>query len=412
MLRVMRCPDDQLCLDLLDVRPVGKPKAGSGTPSDMKPAPAVTRWIPAARNEVVVALNRSTRAGQDQGMRLRADEAGQMLVQAVPNERGDAHLALLMVLGATQCRSQPSVEQHDNLQGARPKWPMWVIPGDTAHLQRCLFLVYWRGFVIRRRFIVPMLVSGAVALAGGWLPASATSTSVGKTGYDVSWPQCTGTNNANSSLTGPAMPGQFAILGVNGGKPDTPNPCLASQVAQAPKSLAPVSYYQNTALPSSRSADWPANPGIFQEKPCASQKRYTEPNLSACAYDYGWNAAAYGVSRATQAVSTTQWWLDVESANSWSSDTAANTADLHGAVDYLKTAVGETNIGFYTNSSSWSSITAGTSEFQGYAFWAPGLVSNPTDAQVYCTSGRVGVTGGRIRYLQWTATYDMDYDCG
>jgi len=157
-------------------------------------------------------------------------------------------------------------------------------------------------------------------------PAAARPPSSGGsgTGYDVSYPQC--------GTTLPSRP-LFAIVGVNNGRPWNDNPCLAGEYtwARTSTSARPVGFYMNTANPGTLSSHWgnPATP-----KSC-NPLMSDDPN---CAYDYGWNAAAEAMAWASSQTGTASgpWWLDVETANSWSANTAVNNADLQGSVDYLK----------------------------------------------------------------------------
>ena len=87
----------------------------------------------------------------------------------------------------------------------------------------------------------------------------------------------------------------------------------------------------NTANPGTLSSHW-GNP--------ATPRTDCNPLMSedlSCAYDYGWNAAAEAMAWASSQTGTSAgaWWLDVETANSWSANTAVNDADLQGSVDYL-----------------------------------------------------------------------------
>ena len=63
--------------------------------------------------------------------------------------------------------------------------------------------------------VTAALLLVSTASAAGAAPPTAAST-----GYDVSYPQC--------GRRLPA-PGAFAIVGVNGGLPYSPNPCLKAQ---------------------------------------------------------------------------------------------------------------------------------------------------------------------------------------
>jgi len=245
----------------------------------------------------------------------------------------------------------------------------------------------------------------AVVLVG--LPTAAvaapTPTPVG---YDISYPQCP----ANF----PGSPA-FGIVGVNNGIVYEVNPCLGAEYAWARQSSsttqARVQFYANTGNPDPRlSSHWPT--GQQSPQPC-------DGTWSAgCSYDYGWNAAqnsfndAAGVA-GTAAATGAPWWLDVESANSWSTDTSSNISALRGAVAYLTTptsagGAGVTTVGFYSNSSSWASIVGSATVFSGYVSWVPGARSLRA-AKANCSAS---ITGGRVKYAQYASGgFDADYPC-
>ena len=237
------------------------------------------------------------------------------------------------------------------------------------------------------------------------VPAKAPSTGAG---YDVSYPQC------GKQL--PNKPG-FAILGVNGGLAYSGNPCLASQYTWAQTSSSTsqphVSFYANTGNPGPTvSTHWPAK-GTTTPRPC-------DGSWSAdCAYDYGWYAAQDSFNRAssvagTSAATSAPWWLDVEVANSWSSDTATNSADLQGAVAFLK-SVGVANVGIYAATSHWTTIVGATSPaspenepFRALPNWLPGA-RNAKEAAQRCTTT---LTGGPTKLAQYiSGSFDVDYPC-
>jgi hypothetical protein len=261
------------------------------------------------------------------------------------------------------------------------------------------------------------------ALTAAWLSVLVSGARAGySTGYDISYPQC------NSSF--PANPG-FGIVGVNGGRPYSANPCLGT--GDGPSELAwpsmnaglspvePAQLYADTADPGpALSAHWPN--GQTSPKPCNTA---TNPgsDTAECAYDYGWNAATdsyqdavnayislgWAPSGATRTPVANAWWLDVETANSWTSNTSLNVDDLQGEVDYL-TSVGAASIGFYSTASDWLTITGGTSSFAAYPSWMPGA-SSLVGAQSNCP--KPGVTGGRVALTQYPSSgFDGDYRCG
>jgi hypothetical protein len=231
---------------------------------------------------------------------------------------------------------------------------------------------------------------------------SPTATLTSIYGNDVSYPQCP---------TGAEPTGQaFAIVGVNGGRPFTPNTCLARQFAWALGSTSPsqphVGLYMNTANPGPAAANWPPA-GTASPRSC-------DASWSAdCAYDYGWLSAHDAYSRAlgvvgSPAAAQYTWWLDVESANSWSNDMASNAATLQGALDYLR-SVNVGSIGVYSTSTDWEALIGPPSgAFAGLLNWRPGP-GGPQDAPAWCNRT---VTGGRVKYVQFpSGGFDTNLAC-
>jgi hypothetical protein len=254
-------------------------------------------------------------------------------------------------------------------------------------------------------------LAGACAVLA-LVPVLAASAAVGAHGYDISYPQC-------SRVSSLPAPDSFDILGANDGIVYSANPCLGAEYGWATAGAAAVvSFYANTGNPGPTSSHWPKGQTANGVN-CPSQRNYRVGTTAYndCTYLYGWDAAANSLFSAEEAVGVTaaasaQWWLDIESANSWSRSTAANIDDIQGAVDYLTqntaTSAGS-YVGIYTNSSSWSSITASTKVFAGYPYWYPGATA--TTAPSFCTAA--SVTGGHIRYVQYVSNnLDNDYDCG
>jgi hypothetical protein len=249
-----------------------------------------------------------------------------------------------------------------------------------------------------------LLVSGP-AYAGGQKPVK-PGPAVAVT-YDVSYPQC------GKTLPGPVDGG---IVGVNGGVALSANPCLASEYAWAAKAAtyAPA-FYANTANPGpAYSSHWPAG----QSSPQACDGS----NSTGCSYDYGWNYATDAFARAaavTPTASAAQWWLDVETGNSWQTLEAAygqsataqanDRASLAGAVAALH-AAGVATVGVYSTSYQWTQIAgSGGTQFSAQPAWVAGVGSLST-AQNNCRS--VSFTGGRVTLAQYARNgYDADYRC-
>jgi hypothetical protein len=270
---------------------------------------------------------------------------------------------------------------------------------------------------VSRRFwsrfgLISVLAAAAQAIAplgvNPALAAPAPARSAAATGYDVSYPQC------SSSL--PANPA-FAIVGVNNGLAYSSNPCFMTEYAWASNATSTtpphVSLYLNTGNPGPvASSHWPPA--------TTTTPRACDGSWSAnCAYDYGWLAAQDSFNRASPstgvaAARAAPWWLDVETANSWSTDTSTNRADLQGAIDGLK-ALGVGSIGIYSTASMWSQITGATTAasrlndpFRELPNWVPGARS-AKDAPTLC---KRSFAGGPVKLVQYpSAGFDGDYAC-
>jgi len=260
------------------------------------------------------------------------------------------------------------------------------------------------------------------------------------TGNDVSYPQC-----GTSLPTSPA----FGIVGVNDGLANDLNPCLgpspsypnytqselywavASSVGGTSQPKA--SLYVNTADPGNVVngtviADWPTS-GTTPYGSCTattvtlSSGTFTVgSNSTACAWEYGYDKATQDVSWVAAAASAIDgqsppvviagsagsypWWLDVETANTWQSDTAMNVADLQGMVAGL-TGAGAAVVGAYSTATQWLTITGGTTASSGSLYqipdWLPGA-RNLSGAQANCT--QPSFTQGSVAIAQWFAHPD------
>src|SRR5262249_982229 len=178
--------------------------------------------------------------------------------------------------------------------------------------------------------------------------------------------------------------------------------------------------YANTADPGpALSSHWPN--GQTSPKQCNTAAN-PGSDTAECHYDYGWNAAAdsyrdavnayislgWAPAGSTQTPVANQWWLDVETGNSWTSSSSSNVNALKGEADYLSSTNGG-GVGFYSDNSSWQTITQNTSAFAAYPSWVPGA-SSLTDAQSKC--GQPGFTGGGVALAQYiSGGFDADYRC-
>lgn len=156
----------------------------------------------------------------------------------------------------------------------------------------------------------------------------------GATGVDISYPNC------SSSI--PKT--NFGIVGVNNGLVYSSNPCFLTEA----KKFNNLSLYVNTGLNSYLSSSYYLS--VYNE--CNGDKM-------CAAYKYGFNAGMYALNYAkNQGVNTDKWWLDVETMNIWSSNTAENQQSLQGTYDAIATT-NPTLIGAYSTTAQWQTITGG-----------------------------------------------------
>jgi hypothetical protein len=239
-------------------------------------------------------------------------------------------------------------------------------------------------------------------------PAAPPSPTPVPLGFDISYPQC-------ATGAEPTRP-LFGIVGVNAGVAFSGNPCLAREYVWALTSTSPsqphVGFYLNTGNPGpTASTHWPAG---------ATAPRACDGTASLdCAYDYGWNAAQDAYARAVSvagsaAAASATWWLDVESANSWSTDPASNAADLEGSVAYLR-SINVPSIGIYSTTTDWGTITGASgpeaginAPFAALLNWRPGAHSLQ-EAPDWCSRT---VTGGRVKLVQFPSSgFDANFVC-
>lgn len=225
-----------------------------------------------------------------------------------------------------------------------------------------------------------MLLAASVAGAS----AATDPYTAGSNGYDVSYPNCGG------SLPGP---GTFGIVGATGGRAFEANPCLGTELDWAP---APPSLYMNLNDPIGRTA---SNGNTGPAGSCGRKDR-------ACiAYNYGYNAAAYAADLVPAGTGVAAWWLDIETANSWSTTTSLNDRVIQGAIDYFTTR--GLTVGIYSTAGQWTKIAG------SYAPGLPNWVAGATGAtaSAFCgTSHAFG--GGAVWLVQYPSNgVDGDYAC-
>lgn len=211
-------------------------------------------------------------------------------------------------------------------------------------------------------------------------------------GMDISWPQCqTGIPSLSAGQT-------FTIIGATGGRAFTPNTCFASEYRWATAHRQTPSFYMNLNYPS------PTTAARGQAGPSGNCK----PADAACqAFNYGYNAGQDALAYAQSVgASSPGWWLDVETANSWSSNTSLNAQVIRGAIRFFQDH--NLAVGIYSVAFMWRDIAGSFSP--GLPIWVAQTNTNiPTLA--YC-SPRYGFGVGLTLLVQsWNGRYDVNYGC-
>jgi len=236
-------------------------------------------------------------------------------------------------------------------------------------------------------------------------PAPRSMTALGN---DISWPQC------GADL--PAPPA-FAIVGVNGGRPDTVNPCLFAQLAWADQTSdaaggTPAAVYVNTAATGPvESVWWPASNsyrGMDVSNPYGVCDGTGAP---ACAYVHGYAMAANDVAILKDSGAgelRRMWWLDVETGNSWLWDKTANAAELEGMTAFLEGT--GLDVGIYSTGYQFGEIVGEVgpgSNLYRLRNWLAGAESTES-AREYCSASPLA-PGGTVTLTQFTEG-DLDYN--
>ena len=209
-------------------------------------------------------------------------------------------------------------------------------------------------------------------------------------GWDISWPQC--------GKAYPPGPVDFAVIGLNNGRPFTTNPCFRHQYDWASRVEKRPAVYINTAFP---------KPGM--------PEAMTGP-WGACAQDDGWcRGYNYGYAMAKDSLSIAQsfgvspsmWWLDVEGGNYWESDGYNNSQVVRAAVDFFRER--GLPVGIYGTPFQWRNITWNW-QSPGIPIWTAGAQGVEMAASrctpAYAFAGGVVVM---VQYYDWG--FDTNYIC-
>ncbi len=251
--------------------------------------------------------------------------------------------------------------------------------------------------------VAVIVVVALLVLLGGSSPPA---------GYDVSYPQCSGSYPTNVL---------FGIVGVNGGVAHTANPCLGGElrwVRDAPGQKRPpqpsLSLYIDTGNPGVHVSVWPKGGAAPLYGACNGLL------TNACSYLYGVQRAAYSyhlvAAQDPAAAETAPWWLDVETALSWAGTYRLNIAALQGYIAGLHDAGATGPIGIYSTSAQWKEITGLTARTTPAALggrlpdWIAGTQPALAAAQQNCTTD--GFTGAAPTLAQYQiGGFDADLRC-
>jgi hypothetical protein len=242
----------------------------------------------------------------------------------------------------------------------------------------------------------PLAVAVAITLHATGLAAFDPYSS-GALGYDFSYPQC----------GAPAPQASFGIVGVNGGYPFTYyNNCLAAEYSAAGKTGNAALYINTGYDPSYTAID-----GRHTTQDCANTSQTvsgTQPQQAAWAVGCSEAQRDTAYASGQSATSPTAWWLDVETANSWSSsDLSLNRYAIQGIVATLRKAT-TVPVGVYSTSYQWGVITGGY-QAPVDANWVASGQTTSKRAKRYCSP--TGFTGAKVWLVQYVSTYDRDYVC-
>lgn len=267
-------------------------------------------------------------------------------------------------------------------------------------------------FVVFLAALLAALLAPMAMAAPAQARTSTARTSTTPTGNDISYPQCGGSYPSGQS---------FAIVGVNGGKASNFNSCFGSewswaQTSKGGTSQAPAQLYINTGNPGDVLAqynvtDWPTT-SIIADPYGTCSGTWTDDR--PCAWEYGYERAKADISffnSATQTSAGGKWWLDIETANSWTSDLAKNQASLEGMVYALQQ--GSAAVGIYSSSGSWSSLfgpVVASSPLYSLNEWRPGA-KTLTRAQSNCSLAPFEGNGAVVITQYVSTNLDHDYSC-
>ncbi len=208
------------------------------------------------------------------------------------------------------------------------------------------------------------------------------------TGYDISYPQC-----GKDYPENPA----HAVIGINGGRPFTDNPCFAHQYEWALENYAKPAVYMNLSYLTEKNRQFALN-GPWQ---C------DEADDSCLSYNLGYQAAVFSYDNIENIkTKPSMWWLDIETMNTWSQNKELNKLVIQGALDFLNENYQP--VGIYSTNYQWETIAG---DYKPHLpVWAAGAKNKET-ASLKCHQA-YAFTGGKVLMVQYTQdNFDHNYQC-
>lgn len=232
-------------------------------------------------------------------------------------------------------------------------------------------------------------ISGAAAAADPYAH--------GASGYDVSYPQC----------GSPSPGGQFGIVGVDAGYPFNHfNGCLGAEFRAAARTGNAAVYINTGYDPSYTDASHTTADCTTKSASVAGDAAHQAAWAVGCSEAE--KDVAYAASQSI--TGATGWWLDVETANSWSTtDLTLNRFTIDGLVATLRAQTTGASVGLYSSPQQWSAITGSSYHAGVDGEWHATGQRTLRRARQYC--GAASFSGAPIWLVQYASTFDGDYAC-
>jgi hypothetical protein len=212
-------------------------------------------------------------------------------------------------------------------------------------------------------------------------------------GYDVSWPQCSGTTAVHM----PAGHPSYVILGLTNGSGHTVNPCLASQLDWARSQGVRAGGYLVATYPD-RAQRRTARLALTH--PCARMK------ICVLRKDGAMQARDALATMQATGLHAPRVWIDVEfrHIHPWTHHHPANAAVVAGIVRGLRSA--HKPMGVYSTSYMWHAVVGGYR--LNVPNWLPVGHGGPRKASRMCETT---ASGGVTWLAQYTRALDLDLTC-